>query len=1043
MTLTPKEEAVLKLIQEDTTYENYFFKKVSAIRWFFPLKEKGFFTPLKAPPPKPADQEGYFAIPEWNVLPYLERVSQQINITGNEQYIDELLKIIREVSNYRDENGRHIDNYRTWWYFTKILLNLPNDKITDEIIDLLPVWLGTTFSASLPSTEISGKLLPKFLSSNSNVDWKKAERIIEIITGIRWVPTPEKQRNVFKENEEARTIVEPYRLKKAFQKNAKRIGEVCSIGTIHIIAKRVLEIFRRQYLSSSDVEYNGKDYQIRHILCANGIHQIILHSLNYPDDWDGYSRDKIEKNLIKEIPIPEFHDKAEFIAKVKEVFIGERFSTLTTEFDEALSLVYSFQDYSYIWFNSLGASPEHIPDDAKGLLTYILKEILSEKAHFDREGTREVLEKFLNHEYHYPLFKRLAIFIASTEWEKYKEYFFRLVDLEDLRCFEYPDYKAELAILIENNFNKFTMNEKAIIKEIITNGPQILPHENPERYTAYWKLKWLSLLKDDPEFVALYEEQKGITGIDREKFSFGTEVKTITGFGPSPLTTEEILRLSNEELAAKLQEFRSEKTWEGKTVGGFSIALSEAAKTDPIKFIGNLSPFRYTGFIYVYEMLSGIRDAWNEKKDIDWGKLVTFIQDYISPDKFWNDAYIVEKGDFLGGADHEWVSGIVGELIQDGTREDAWAFSEDYFDKAKAIIFLLLRKTEESEEVSDYYTDALNNPCGKLITALVYLALRIVRVNDLKGIKADPRWMPEYRAKFEELLHEKIIEAYTLLGRFLPNLVYLDKEWAKDKISQALSEKGTRHWLAFMEGYLAAGKVQDNLYHLMRPHYEHGLSHEFKNRHNQESLIQHICIGYLRGNETLDTTESLFKKIIDTWNPEQIQEVLSFFWMQRDYLAERSDENEKIRAKIMEFWKLLYEKYKGKDEDTLSREDKRILSSASRLAAILSQLDTKSYEWLMLSAPHVHEEFNAPFFIEYLNDLRDKVDSTETAKFIGGLYLKMLERSTPDFDQAHIQSLVKFLYDAGAKEDASKICNIYGEQGHEFLSDIYDANKNS
>ena len=35
-------------------------------------------------------------------------------------------------------------------------------------------------------------------------------------------------------------------------------------------------------------------------------------------------------------------------------------------------------------------------------------------------------------------------------------------------------------------------------------------------------------------------------------------------------------------------------------------------------------------------------------------------------------------------------------------------------------------------------------------------------------------------------------------------------------------------------------------------------------------------------------------------------------------------------------------------------------------------------------------------------------------------------------------SIIEFLYNAGAQENADKICNIYGSRGNEFLRDIYE-----
>jgi hypothetical protein len=631
-----------------------------------------------------------------------------------------------------------------------------------------------------------------------------------------------------------------------------------------------------------------------------------------------------------------------------------------------------------------------------------------------------------------------VLFVSGREWDKYKEYFFKVINLEEIRCFEEADYAKELRILLKDNLGKFNADEKEILKRIIEEGPQHLPSENRDEYKSYWKQKWLFLLKSDPLFDPLYEEQRKLTSIEKEQFNYGYEFKTSEGFGGSPLSAEEIMSMTNADLAIKLKDFRSEKKWEGMTVAAFAGTLKEAVKSNPLKFTDDLNSFKDVGFIYIYKILDGLNETWKDKKAIDWGKVFAFLSQFIKEEQFWKDEYVVEQGTWLGGADHEWIAGITAELIQEGTKDDSWAFSEEYFDRAQEIIFTLIEESEEKEDVSDYVSRALNTPCGKLITALVYLALRIARINDKKGIKNETRWSDEYKEKFDELLDMKVIDAYTSMGRFLPNLSYLDRGWLADKVSGLVSDNGSKQWTAFFEGYLSIGKIYDDLYELMKPHYQYGLSFAFKEKRNREYLIQHICIGYLRGHETLDDPDSLFRKIVDAWMREQIREVISFFWSQRDYLSANTDETEKMKARIIYLWRLIYEKYTGKGDDSLTREDKLILSVAGELASLLPKIDAESYEWLLLSASYVQENFNSNFFIEYLNELKDKGERSDTAKFIGNIYLRMLDKFTPDYDEAHIRSIVEFLYDAGETASASKICNIYGSRGNEFLRDIYE-----
>jgi hypothetical protein len=95
--LNEKEINALDLIAEDITYQNYFFKKTKDLKWFYALKERGYFSFDETTTICGRKEKDLY--PQvWNVLPYLEFVSKQTNIHGNEGYVDELLLIIRNVS---------------------------------------------------------------------------------------------------------------------------------------------------------------------------------------------------------------------------------------------------------------------------------------------------------------------------------------------------------------------------------------------------------------------------------------------------------------------------------------------------------------------------------------------------------------------------------------------------------------------------------------------------------------------------------------------------------------------------------------------------------------------------------------------------------------------------------------------------------------------------------------------------------------------------------------------------------------------------------
>ncbi len=1059
--LNPKQEAALKLLEEDPKFENYFFNKVADTKWFFTLKERGYFAPEKAPGPKPADQEGYFTIPQWNTLPYLEHVSQQVNVPGNDKYIDELLTTIKNVSNYRDANGNHIDNYRTWWYFVKILVNIPTEKIPMDTIELIPIWLESRFDNTLPGAEITRKLLPKFLNSPNSNDWEKAEKIIEIITAIKWKKMPEELRKgLFGKEKEAKTLVDTHWLLETFKVNAEKVGKKCSENIVFDLADRLKEIFRGEepehYL---DIEHKDKEYRITVTHCKDFefgcsiglIKQAQVKPENTEEQLVSQLRPETEK--VFGFTITNCRDNKSFVTLMeREIRKDVRFRDLNKDLAKGLNELYQgiFSDYSYIWLESIFSPSELYIHGAEQTLTLILRDITLEKAKHDKSAAQTIFERFLEDQYQYPLFKRIVLFVICKEWNAFREKFWEILSSEDGEAiFDNYNFFADLYSLLEHNISKFSNEEKERLKAIIENGPQrYLPEDNQDRYIAYWKQKWYSALKSDPFFASFYEEQKKLTQAEVE-IPF-KEPKVIMGSMLSPLTKEDIIKTPNTKLVDYLKTFRTKDGWRGPTVDGLCSMLRAAVQEMPDKFIDDLKPFLDVGYLYVYNILWGIKEAWNQKKSIDWNKLLVFIKQYIENDEFWHDKYIVAGDDM--SANHQWIVGVIGELIQDGTRDDAWAFSEEQLPSAQDILFMILDKLEpDAETIDGAVTHALNSPMGKLITALIYLALRIARIEDKKGVKKEPRWSQEIKARYDKLMDNGVVEVYTLVGQYMPNINYLDKDWVKQKVESISPEEDGKLWEAFMEGYLLTSRLYDNLYELMKPHYLKAIEYDFKERHANERLVEHISLQYLHGKEKeeIEDPKSLFRKLIDRWNAQQIEKMIGFFWMQRDYLGEALEnkpqakkplELEKMKERIIRFWGWVYENiYKGKQPHELSNKDKLILSVLSKLTVFLSKIDSGNVDWLMASAPHVRIGFASPFFIEYLDSLKDR--DLETTKYVQGVFLRMLESFTPDYDQKHIRSIVEYLYQSGEKESADKICNIYGSSERYFLRDLYDNNQ--
>lgn len=1062
VTLSPKEEAVLELIK-DLIYENYFFNKVSDVKWFETLKEKGYFDPEKAPGPQSADEKGYVTIPLWNVLTYLENVSNQVNESGNEKYIDELLGIIRNVTQYHIDNNKCLDNYHTWTYFVRILANIPNDRIPVPVLDLIPIWLESNYAGSALGDDLALKLLPKFLSDKPvEDDTLKAETIFEHMIGIKWPEEArEKAETIIGDKKEPYLVLDHHWLTESLinRKYILRIGERCSDELIFSMGNKLKEIFRIQ------MNPNGFDVTI-----DNDKYRIIV---NHADDFefkcfggkvDEEKRMQYEgaEKLYRKLS---YFPDAEFQFEIKECknpddFAAQIVSELNklnrgnveSGLNDRMILFYRniFNDFSYIWYKDLAEMPRWIgQSNAKELLVLFLRELIIAKIKTNTEFGKMIVDKFLGEDYQYPLFRRFVLHIISEFWGSYRDIFRNLLQSDSaVEWFDNINYEVELYLLLERNIKSFNSDIKERLKDIIKNGPQRdYVVEDKEKYANYWRQKWCSALKSDNEFSELYESYCNKTGVKEHIPAHEPAVQTRSGPGKSPMTVEQVFSTPNSELATFLGDFETRDWWEGPTEDALADSLKQAIKGQPAKFLDDLDAFVDAPYLYVVYLLWGLRDAWNSKTLFDWGKLFIFLEQYITRNEFWRDKLPI-KGDHWKPNHHE-VMRTLGSLIQDGIKEDEWAFSEIHNHATSRLFAVILTdehiadmKKARSDGEMDYIVDMHNTPVGEIIIALIYLSLRIAR---LQGAENDAvaRWGEDLKTLYERVLAADIVEAYTAFGQYLPNFMYLDKDWTENKIKELEEPRREVFRKAFMAGYLNIMQVYDNIYALMHNHYRWAMETTLRG-HTSEQLVSHITISYLRGNS------GLFEKLLDKWKFSHIRDIINFFSRESKFLLKPDAENRDITiGRVIDFRKRIYEKYTG-ENCIQSEDDKKILSIVTRLTVYFNTINETEFNWLMLSAPYVHIEGNERWLLESLDELKDKGDKKESIKYILQVILEMFNYYVVPFAQEYIKSIVVYAYeqnvelqDTEIKQMASDICNILGAAGFHYLREIYERyNKN-
>jgi len=161
-----KAEKIFQIIRNDESQKDHFFevlaKTSNPFPWLKPLVEREYFDPKNNPPPQEVpDQKGFFTIPRWNVLGYLENVAKLNSQNPSNDITNLLVAVVHSIIDYRKETGERTDNWITDCSIVRIIFAFPIEKITEEHIEFIRTSLHSKWKmASLFASEIEKTAFP-------------------------------------------------------------------------------------------------------------------------------------------------------------------------------------------------------------------------------------------------------------------------------------------------------------------------------------------------------------------------------------------------------------------------------------------------------------------------------------------------------------------------------------------------------------------------------------------------------------------------------------------------------------------------------------------------------------------------------------------------------------------------------------------------------------------------------------------------------------------------------------------------------------------
>ncbi len=121
--------ALPNMLKEESRFL-YFFNGLKSRKWLLFLEKEDYFDGAKNPEPvESADNPGFYSMPYWGILNYLEEIAHQNLEAPEKDTTESLVRIIDSISQFRNADGQRVENYRTDYTIFKVICTIPEEYL--------------------------------------------------------------------------------------------------------------------------------------------------------------------------------------------------------------------------------------------------------------------------------------------------------------------------------------------------------------------------------------------------------------------------------------------------------------------------------------------------------------------------------------------------------------------------------------------------------------------------------------------------------------------------------------------------------------------------------------------------------------------------------------------------------------------------------------------------------------------------------------------------------------------------------------------------
>ncbi len=337
--------------------------------------------------------------------------------------------------------------------------------------------------------------------------------------------------------------------------------------------------------------------------------------------------------------------------------------------------------------------------------------------------------------------------------------------------------------------------------------------------------------------------------------------------------------------------------------------------------------------------LFNILENWEKGINIDW------------------EPFFQEVLDKLSGLTKNRVFTLA-RIIEWGASSKEGRYNAIYLDKAIDILLSLARrddlKLKKELLKKEPVEGTLNSPYGRVLRALIEISIRWGKEYQRSS---EHRWNPKIQSFFTTQLENSMrcSELNVTVGEYLYYIAWLDFDWVREKIYLIFPHENNLVWYEAFTGYLHEMDLYKGLYQLLRDRddYKKAIK-ELRDDTCERTLVWHVFVAYLEGDEHLNDDNSLLNQLFIEENFHYASLFVFYFWQARDKIDQNKLEN------FRPTWRKLIEIISNR----LPLNQNYLKNELCRWLAIPKVLDDEIFDLIEATIPTELNLYTTNFFVE-------------------------------------------------------------------------------